>query len=146
MLALGGELKNTLCLVKDAQAVVSQHLGDLEDARTANEFERAVALYRDIYDLAPALLAVDRHPDYRSTQYGQRLAANADIPIVPIQHHHAHVAAVLAESGWPAGDGPVLGLALDGHGMGSDGSSWPSSPPRRSPTSTSMSAAWTTPR
>jgi hydrogenase maturation protein HypF len=124
ILALGGELKNTLCLVKDGQAAVSQHLGDLEDARTANEFERAVALYRDIYGLAPALLAVDRHPDYRSTQYGQRLAADADIPIVAIQHHHAHVAAVLAESGWPAGEGPVLGLALDGLGYGEDGTVW----------------------
>ena len=123
-LALGGELKNTFCLVKDGQAVLSQHMGDLEDAATAEDVDHHLALYRKLYEPAPAVIAVDRHPAYRSTQRGQAMAAQAGVPLVDVQHHHAHIAACMAENGWPLEGGPVLGIALDGLGYGDDGTVW----------------------
>ena len=124
VLALGGELKNTICLLKEEQAVLSQHLGDLEDARTAGEYERTIYLYGQMFDLDPALVAVDRHPDYRSTTVGRALAEGTHRSLVEVQHHHAHIASVMAESGWPVDAGPVLGIALDGLGYGQDGTIW----------------------
>ena len=124
VLALGGELKNTFCLVKGGQAVLSQHMGDLEDAATAEDVSHNLALYQQLYDHEPRLIAVDRHPDYLSTKRGQDLAAAAGLPLIEVQHHHAHVAACLAENGWPLGGGPVLGIALDGLGYGADGTVW----------------------
>jgi hydrogenase maturation protein HypF len=124
LLALGGELKSTFCLVRDGQAILSQHLGDLEDAGTAAEYERTLALYRDLFRHQPHALAVDRHPDYRSTRLGRVLARQDGLPLIPVQHHHAHIAALLAEQGRPLAAGPVLGLALDGLGLGDDGSLW----------------------
>ena len=124
VLALGGELKNTFCLVKDGQAVLSQHMGDLEDAATAEEVGHNLALYRRLYEHRPELIAVDRHPDYLSTKRGQDLAAREDLPLVEVQHHHAHVAACLAENGWPLEGAPVLGIVLDGLGYGADGTVW----------------------
>ncbi len=123
-LALGGELKNTICLLKDGQAILSQHLGDLEEATTARDYERNIGLYRDLYRHSPSLLAVDCHPGYRSTQMGQAWAARDDLALVEVQHHHAHIAAALAENAWPLDGGPVLGLALDGLGFGADGTVW----------------------
>ena len=124
VLALGGELKNTVCLLKSEQVVLSQHLGDLEDARTADEYERTIRLYRQIFDLDPALVAIDRHPDYRSTAAGQELAGATNAKLMAVQHHHAHIASVMAEAGWPASGGAVLGIALDGLGYGEDGTVW----------------------
>lgn len=124
ILALGGELKCTICLVQDGQAVLSQHLGDLEDALTAREYERTIALYRELYRHAPVALAFDEHPGYRSTLLGREWAARDGLAAVPVQHHHAHIAAVLAEHERAAAAGPVLGLALDGLGYGPDGTLW----------------------
>ena len=124
VLALGGELKNTLCLLRDGKAILSQHLGDLEDARTAEEFERAIALYSALFEHHPEVLAVDRHPGYRSTQFGQTLARREGLSLVEVQHHHAHVAAVLAENARSPDSGPVLGITLDGLGYGADGTLW----------------------
>jgi hydrogenase maturation protein HypF len=124
ILALGGELKNTVCLVEDGRAVLSQHLGDLEDARTAREYERTIALYRDLFRLEPRVLAVDLHPDYRSTRLGQEWAARDGLHLAAVQHHHAHIAAVLLDNGWSLEGGQVLGIALDGLGYGEDGSIW----------------------
>ena len=124
VLALGGELKNSVCLLADGQAVPSQHLGDLEDARTAREQERIIELYLDLFRLEPEILAVDLHPDYRSTQLGRDWAAREGLGLVGVQHHHAHVASVLAENGWPLDAGPVLGIALDGLGYGPDATLW----------------------
>ncbi|TVQ87704.1 MAG: carbamoyltransferase HypF [Chromatiaceae bacterium] len=124
VLALGGELKNCIGLLKDGQVILSQHLGDLEDAVTARAFERTIELYLDLFALRPARIAVDRHPDYRSTQVGQALAAAWGVPLIPVQHHAAHLASVLADNGWPAASGPVLGLILDGLGDGGDGTVW----------------------
>jgi len=124
ILALGGELKTTLCLLKEDQAILSQHLGDLEDARTAADYEHAVALYRRLFDHAPEALAVDLHAGYRSTQLGLAWAEREGLRLLQIQHHHAHIAAVLADNLWPLDQGPVLGLALDGLGYGEDGTLW----------------------
>jgi len=123
-LALGGELKNAICLLKDGQAILSQHLGDLEDARTAEDFEQAIALYLQLFDHAPRVLAVDLHEGYRSTQLGREWAARDGIALEVIQHHHAHVAAVLADNNRASDAGPVLGIALDGLGHGEDGTIW----------------------
>lgn len=124
VLALGGELKNTLCLLKDGQAVVSQHLGDLEDARTADEYEKTIDLYRGLFQHQPDLLAVDLHPDYRSTRLGRALAAREGLELVTVQHHFAHIASVLADAEFPLDADPVIGVALDGLGFGDDGSIW----------------------
>ena len=124
LLALGGELKNSFCLIKDGQAILSQHMGDLEDAATAADVAHNLALYRDLFEHEPQVIAVDRHPDYLSTKRGQHMAVEADLPLVEVQHHHAHIAACLAENGWPLDGGPVLGIALDGLGFGADGTVW----------------------
>jgi hydrogenase maturation protein HypF len=123
-LAFGGELKNTFCLIRDGQAILSQHLGDLEDAKTAREYERTLALYLDLFQVVPEALAVDLHPDYRSTLIGRDRAARDGLPLIGVQHHHAHLASTLADNGWPLDAGPVLGILLDGLGYGSDGTLW----------------------
>ncbi len=124
VLALGGELKNTVCLVAKGQAVLSQHLGDLEEARTAREYERTIGLYLDLFGHRPRVLAVDQHPDYRSTRVGRDWAARDGLALREVQHHHAHVAAVLADNRHPVDGGRVLGIALDGLGYGPDGTIW----------------------
>ncbi len=124
LLALGGELKNTFCLLQDGNATLSQHLGDLEDARTSDAWERSLALYRSLFQHSPQAIAVDLHPDYRSTRYGQALAERENLDLIEVQHHHAHIASVLADNAWPLDGGPVLGIALDGLGMGTDGTLW----------------------
>jgi len=124
ILALGGELKNTICLVEGGRAVLSQHLGDLEDARTAREYERTIVLYQDLFRLDPRVLAVDLHPGYRSTRLGQERAARDGAQLAAVQHHHAHIAAVLLDNGRSLEDRPVLGIALDGLGYGDDGAIW----------------------
>ena len=91
VLALGGELKNSLCLLSEGQATLSQHLGDLEEARTAREFERTVALYQALFEHQPEIIAVDAHPDYRSSALGRRLAAETGARLVEVQHHAAHL-------------------------------------------------------
>ena len=124
VLAFGGELKNTACLLKDGHAILTQHLGDLEDARTARQYERTLDLYQSLFEHQPEVLAVDLHPDYRSTLTGRDRALREGLRLVDVQHHHAHIAAVLADNGWPLDKGPVLGIALDGLGFGPDGTLW----------------------
>lgn len=124
LLALGGELKNSFCLIRAGQAILSQHLGDLEDARTAREYERTLALYLDLFQMSPAVLAVDPHPDYRSSLIGRDWARRDGLRLIEVQHHHAHLASVLADQGWPLDGPPVLGILLDGLGYGSDGTFW----------------------
>ncbi len=124
LLALGAELKNTFCLIRDGQAIVSQHIGDLEDARTSDAWERSLALYRGLYQHEPQALVVDLHPDYRCTRFGRDWAGRDGLELHAVQHHHAHIASVMADNGRPLDAGPVLGIALDGLGMGSDGTLW----------------------
>ena len=124
LLALGGELKNTICLAAGGRAILSQHLGDLEDARTAADYERTIDLYLGLFEHKPRALAVDLHPDYRSTRLGCVWAKREGLVLAEVQHHHAHIASVLADNGWST-DGPkVLGIALDGLGYGDDGTIW----------------------
>ncbi|TKI05377.1 carbamoyltransferase HypF [Martelella alba] len=118
VLALGADLKNTFCLLRDGQAIVSQHLGDLADEGISRQQRQALALFRQIWDFTPALIAVDAHPGYLSRRQGEILAGQNGLPCVAILHHHAHLAACLAENGWPREAGPVIGLALDGLGYG----------------------------
>ncbi|GAB4356400.1 MAG: carbamoyltransferase HypF [Oricola sp.] len=124
VLAMGGELKSTVCLAKDGRAVVSQHIGDLEEAATHADYRKAVALYRDIFRFDPAVIAVDLHPDYLSTQWGETLAAETGARLVRVQHHHAHLASCLAEHGVEPGDDHAVGIVLDGLGLGPDGTIW----------------------
>lgn len=122
LLAMGAELKNTFCLVKNGQAILSQHMGDLEDAATYLDAEKNLSLYTALFDHAPGVIAVDQHPRYLSTQRGYAIAG--DRPVIEVQHHHAHIAACLAENGRGLDDAPVLGIAMDGSGLGDDGTIW----------------------
>ncbi|MEW7981962.1 MAG: carbamoyltransferase HypF [gamma proteobacterium symbiont of Phacoides pectinatus] len=124
LLALGAELKNTFCLMQEGRAILSQHMGDLEEAATHREYRRSLDLYQGLFRHRPAALAVDMHPDYLSTQWGREWAAREGLELHRVQHHHAHIAACMAEQGLDLDSGPVLGVALDGLGYGADGGIW----------------------
>ncbi len=124
VLALGGELKNTFCLLKDGEAILSHHIGDLEEARTWADWQQALARYEELFAFAPNALAVDMHPAYRSTAFGEERAMAEGLPLIQVQHHHAHLAAVMADNRLPADHGPVIGVILDGIGHGEDGTGW----------------------
>jgi hydrogenase maturation protein HypF len=121
VLTLGGWYKNTICVTRGDEAFVSQHIGDLDNAATVGFLEETVAHLLGILEIKPAMIAHDLHPDFASTRLAAQLSAEWGIPALAVQHHHAHVAAVLAEHGHA---GPALGLALDGVGLGSDGKAW----------------------
>ena len=124
LLAMGGELKATFCLVKDGEAILSQHQGDLENAATFDDYRKNLALYRQIFCHEPAAIVVDRHPEYLSSKLARVEAGKIALPLVEVQHHHAHVAACLAENGYPLAAPCVLGIVLDGLGYGDDGTIW----------------------
>jgi hydrogenase maturation protein HypF len=117
VLALGGHLKVTVCLTRGDEAFVSQHVGDLDDAATFSFLQETVAHLEKTLEVKPEAVGHDLHPDFLST----RLAQSLGLPTVAVQHHHAHLAGVLAETGRT---GPTIGLALDGFGLGTDGGSW----------------------
>jgi hydrogenase maturation protein HypF len=119
-LAMGGELKATFCLIKDGQAILSQHQGDLEHPAAFDGYNRSLELYRALFDHRPEAMAVDRHPEYLSA----KLACAAGLPLIAVRHHHAHIAACLCENGYPLDAPPVVGVALDGLGWGDDGTFW----------------------
>ena len=121
VVAVGGYFKNTVCVTRGDEAFVSQHIGDLDNAPTCVALEEAVAHLVAILDVEPAAVAHDLHPDFHSTRHAAKLAVRWGVPLHPVQHHHAHIAAVSAEHGVRA---PVLGLALDGVGLGPDGTAW----------------------
>ena len=123
VLAMGGELKNTFCMIAHGEAIVSQHMGDLEHAAVHGDYRRNLKLYRQLYDFRPEVIAVDKHPDYFSSQWGKSIAVDEQCQLVEVQHHHAHVAACMAEHGL-ALDSKVLGVALDGLGMGEGNQLW----------------------
>ncbi|RUW99015.1 carbamoyltransferase HypF, partial [Mesorhizobium sp. M8A.F.Ca.ET.059.01.1.1] len=124
ILAYGAELKATFCLIKDGRAVLSQHQGDLEDALTYDDYRKNLALYRGLFDHRPAALAADLHPEYLSAKLARATARSDNLPLVEVQHHHAHTAACLAENGRALNEDPVLAVVLDGLGYGSDGAIW----------------------
>jgi hydrogenase maturation protein HypF len=118
LLACGGHLKNTFCLGKGKRAFLSHHIGDLENLETLTSFREGIAHFQRLFDIYPEAIAYDLHPEYLATKYA------LDSPIslkVGVQHHHAHIASVLAEHGL---DGPVIGVAADGTGYGTDGAIW----------------------
>lgn len=135
ILATGGELKNTFCLVRDGQAFLSQHIGDLKDYRAHRFFSREIESWQKLLRVTPAVIAHDLHPDYLSTKYALERGDSAPVPgvgpqalrpsgaplLVAVQHHHAHIASVLAEHGLHQS---VIGVALDGTGYGTDGTIW----------------------
>lgn len=120
LLAAGGELKATFCLLKDGAAILSQHIGDLEDARTFDDYRRGIAHYAMLFGHAPKVIAADLHPEYLSSKH----ARETGLRLIEVQHHHAHVAACLAENGRAIDASPVLGIVLDGLGWGDDGTIW----------------------
>ncbi len=121
VLALGGSLKSTVALAQDGEVVVSQHIGDLSSPEGRRLLERVVADLLAFFQAAPEVIACDLHPDYPSTWLAEALATAWRVPLERVQHHHAHVAACVAEHQLA---GPVLGLAWDGAGLGSDGTVW----------------------
>jgi hydrogenase maturation protein HypF len=124
ILAMGSELKNTFCLLSQGQAILSQHIGDLENALASVAYQKTLELYLGLLDHHPQAIAVDLHPEYLSTKLGKEIAELQDIPFYSIQHHHAHIAACLAENKVSLNAKPVLGIALDGLGYGEKGQLW----------------------
>jgi hydrogenase maturation protein HypF len=118
ILAVGGELKNTFCLARDGQAFLSQHIGDLADYRTFETFTSEIAAWQRLMRVEPEVVAHDLHPDYLSTKFAEKFAG---VVKVGVQHHHAHIASVMAEHNLHE---PILGVALDGTGYGTDGTIW----------------------
>ncbi len=122
--AYGGQLKATFCLLTNDGAVVSQHQGDLENVATFDDYEKNLSLYTRLFSHRPVCLAADLHPDYLSTKLASQAAAERGIPLIEVQHHHAHIASCLLENGVPLRSRKVLGIALDGLGFGDDGTIW----------------------
>jgi len=119
ILACGGEQKNTFCLTKGKKAFLSQHIGDLENLATLESFEKEIAYFQKMFAISPKVIAYDLHPEYLSTKYA--LDYPGDVKTIGVQHHHAHLASVLAEAGVSE---PVIGLIFDGTGYGTDGHLW----------------------
>lgn len=124
VLAFGGELKNTFCLLRGGDAIVSPHIGDLQYALTRADYRKALADFRAFFEFGPQALACDLHPEYSSTKLARAEAEQAHLPLIATQHHHAHIASCLAENGMPFNAPPVLGVALDGLGFGDGGTIW----------------------
>ncbi len=117
VLALGGELKSTICLLRDDEALLSEHLGDLDNPAAYRNFAGTIESFQQLYDFRADRVACDLHPAYASTRFAEGLG----LPMERIQHHHAHVAAAMVDNGL---EGEVLGLACDGTGYGDDGRIW----------------------
>ncbi|MEH1765924.1 MAG: carbamoyltransferase HypF [Nostoc sp.] len=124
ILGMGSELKNTFCLLREGEAILSQHLGDLENAAAFNAYQETLNLYLNLFEHQPEIIAIDKHPEYLSSKLGKELANTNQIKIYPVQHHHAHIAACMAENEIPLDSPPILGIALDGLGYGDDGAFW----------------------
>lgn len=120
MLCTGSEMKNTFCLVRGNQAVLSQHFGDLSDEGVEAQWRSALAVMQQIYTFQPERVVCDVHPGYHTRQWAHEQA----LPVDTVLHHHAHAAACLAENGWPLDGGDVIALTLDGIGMGENGALW----------------------
>lgn len=121
ILACGGELKNTLCITKGRYAIMSQHIGDLTNYEAMSFFEETLRNLKATFKADPKIIAHDMHPDYLSTRFAREYGGDSPCTLVPVQHHHAHIASCMAESGY---DGKVIGVAFDGTGYGMDGNIW----------------------
>jgi hydrogenase maturation protein HypF len=123
VLAFGGELKSTFCLIKDGMAIPSQHQGDLEDVATFDDYQKNLELYCGLYSSRARVFVADMHPEYLSSKLARERASGGGV-LHEIQHHHAHIASALAENGRELGAAPVLGVVLDGLGFGADATLW----------------------
>jgi hydrogenase maturation protein HypF len=119
-LGVGGELKNTFCVATGHDAWLSQHIGDMGGVDTLAAFERSIEQFAAMYEVPAVLAAADAHPGYHTRQWAEDRSL---APVATVQHHHAHIAAVMAEHGLPAGE-QVIGMAFDGTGYGPDGAIW----------------------
>ena len=120
VLGCGAEEKNTFCLTKDNYAFLSQHIGDMENMETLEHFDSTISLYKRLFHIEPEIVAHDLHPDYLATKYARELGESG-IKLIPVQHHHAHIASCMADNGL---NSPVIGVAFDGTGLGADGNIW----------------------
>ena len=118
ILATGAELVNTFCIGKGNQAILSQYIGDLQNAETISFYEETLNKFQKLFRMNPEIIAADLHPDYFTSRFAE---SRTDLEIVRVQHHHAHIASCMAEHGL---DEPVLGVAMDGTGYGTDGNTW----------------------
>lgn len=124
ILAMGAQMKSSICLLRNDEAIVSHYIGELGTSLANSELEKTVSDLSKLYDFQPEKIATDLHPQYFSTQIGTRLAEEIGIENIGAQHHHAHIAAVMAENNWSKNQGKVLGLVFDGTGFGTDGTIW----------------------
>jgi hydrogenase maturation protein HypF len=123
VLAVGGDLKAAFCVTRDQAAIMSAHLGDMEHVETQEAFQRAIDHFRALFRVAPSAIVADLHPGYHSSAWAAREAGRLGVPLVRVQHHHAHAAAVMAEHGHDGGT-PVIAVTFDGTGYGTDGAIW----------------------
>ncbi len=123
LLATGGELKNTFCIVRDRYAFLSHHIGDMENVETFHSFQDGITHYETLFRCKPEAIAYDLHPNYLATRYALERAHRDGLPSLGVQHHHAHIASCMVEHSLPA-DQPVIGIAFDGTGYGADGAIW----------------------
>jgi hydrogenase maturation protein HypF len=121
ILALGAEQKNSFSIGKDCQAIISQYIGDLKNAATCDFYKESIGRFSELFRFRPEYIVCDLHPDYYSTQYASILEKKYNIPVLKVQHHHAHIASCMAEHGL---QGKVIGISLDGTGYGSDDRIW----------------------
>jgi hydrogenase maturation protein HypF len=124
ILALGAELKNTFALLRGQQLTLSQHMGDLENYQTYEDTLKNLDLYQRLFDFKPDALVIDKHPEYLSSKLGRQWAHENNLPLIEVQHHHAHIAACMADNHWRIDQGQVIGVALDGLGLGDDDTLW----------------------
>ena len=123
LLAAGAELKNTFCLTRQRYAFLSHYIGDMENYETLRSFEEGIRHYERLFRIQPQAIAADLHPDYLATRYAQARASEENLSLFQVQHHHAHLAACLADNNWQ-GQEPVIGVCFDGTGYGTDGAIW----------------------
>lgn len=121
ILACGAESKNTVCVVKDGKAFLSENIGDLEQIEHFQRFQEIIASVPERFGITPAIIAHDLHPEYLSTKYAKQIANPPMVRLMGIQHHHAHIAACMADHDIHQ---PVIGVAFDGSGYGTDGHFW----------------------
>ncbi len=124
ILAAGSQLKNTFCLLKEGKAILSQHLGDLENIAAMDAYKKTLKLYLNLFDRQPEVIAIDRHSEYLSSRLGREIAETKKLKLEVIQHHHAHIAACAIENQISRDSAPILGVALDGLGLGENGQIW----------------------
>lgn len=123
LLAAGAELKNAFCLTRQRYAFLSHFIGDMENYETLISFEEGIRHYERLFRIRPEAVAADLHPDYLATRYAVKRAEEESLPLFQIQHHHAHLAACLADNGWNH-DEPAIGVSFDGTGLGTDQAIW----------------------